>query len=109
MSQENNLRQKAVNLFYLIFLILIFSFIPSGFVDSTYQTNASLDLISAEVNRLNNTSTKYFLHLLKNEPDLLFEIKDKLLRIESITKNTTNYIDEWYIQLASATLGYKNG
>ena len=99
MSQENNLRQKAVNLFYLIFLILIFSFIPSGFVDSTYQTNASLDLISAEVNRLNNTSTKYFLHLLKNEPDLLFEIKDKLLRIESITKNTTNYIDELKIKL----------
>jgi hypothetical protein len=99
MSQENNLRQKAVNLFYLIFLILIFSFIPSGFVDTTYHTNASLDLISAEVNQLNNTSTKYFLHLLRNEPELLMQTKDKLIRIESITKNTTNYIDELKIKL----------
>lgn len=99
MSSENSLRQKAVNLFYLIFLILIFSFIPSDFVDATYQTNASLDLISAEVNQLNNTSTKYFLHLLKNEPELLYETKDKLLRIESITKNTTNYIDELKLKL----------
>jgi hypothetical protein len=99
MSQENNLRQKAVNLFYLIFLILIFSFIPSGFVDTTYHTNASLDLISAEVNQLNNTSTKYFLHLLRNEPELLMQTKDKLIRIESITKNTTNYIDELKLKL----------
>jgi hypothetical protein len=99
MSQENNLRQKAVNLFYLIFLILIFSFIPSGFVDTTYHTNASLDLISAEVNQLNNTSTKYFLHLLRNEPELLMQTKDKLIRIESITKNTTSYIDELKLKL----------
>ncbi|MFT4598473.1 MAG: hypothetical protein ACJAR8_000645 [Bacteroidia bacterium] len=99
MSQENNLRQKAVNLFYLIFLILIFSFIPSGFVDTTYHTNTSLDLISAEVNQLNNTSTKYFLHLLRNEPELLMQTKDKLIRIESITKNTTSYIDELKLKL----------
>jgi hypothetical protein len=99
MSPENNLRQKAVNLFYLIFLILMFSFIPSGFVDTAYHTNASLDLISAEVNQLNNTSTKYFLHLLKNEPELLMETKDKLIRIESITKNTTSYIDELKLKL----------
>ena len=99
MSQENNLRQKAVNLFYLIFLILIFSFIPSGFVDTTYHTNTSLDLISAEVNQLNNTSTKYFLHLLRNEPELLMETKGKLIRIESITKNTTSYIDELKLKL----------
>ena len=99
MGQENNLRQKAVNLFYLIFLILIFSFIPSGFVDTTYHTNTSLDLISAEVNQLNNTSTKYFLHLLRNEPELLMETKGKLIRIESITKNTTSYIDELKLKL----------
>jgi hypothetical protein len=99
MGQENNLRQKAVNLFYLIFLILIFSFIPSGFVDTTYHTNTSLDLISAEVNQLNNTSTKYFLHLLRNEPELLMQTKDKLIRIESITKNTTSYIDELKLKL----------
>ena len=100
-SPENGLRQKAVNLFYLIFLILIFSFIPSGFVDSTFHTNASLDLISNEVNQLNNTNTKYFLHLLKNEPELLYETKDKLIHIESLTKNTTAYIDSLKVKLIS--------
>lgn len=101
LSPENSLRQKAVNLFYLIFLILIFSFIPSGFVDSTYHTNTSLDLISNEINHLNNTNTKYFLHLLKNEPDLLFDTKDQLIHIESITKNTVDYIDKMKLRLVS--------
>lgn len=101
LSPENKLRQKAVNLFYLIFLILIFSFIPSGFVDSTYHTNTSLDLISNEINQLNNTNTKYFLHLLKNEPELLFEAKEDLIHIESITKNTVEYIDNLKLRLVS--------
>jgi hypothetical protein len=99
LSPENSLRQKAVNLFYLIFLILIFSFIPSEFVDSTFHTNKSLDLISNEINQLNTASTKYFLHLLKNEPELLYETKDKLIHVESITKNTTDYIDQLKIRL----------
>ena len=99
LSKENSLRQKAVNLFYLVFLILIFSFIPSGFVDSTFHTNSSLDRISNEVNQLNNTTTKYFLHLLKNEPELLLETKDRLILIDGITKNTTDYIDELKLKL----------
>jgi len=101
LSPENSLRQKAVNLFYLIFLILIFSFIPSGFVDSTYHTNTSLDLISNEISHLSNSNTKYFLHLLKNEPELLFETKDDLIHIESITKNTVDYIDNMKLKLVS--------
>lgn len=94
LTSENGLRQKAVNLFYLIFLILIFSFIPSDFIDSTYHANESLDLISEEAKILNNTSSKYFLHLLKNEPELLFETKDKILLIEDITNNTIAYIED---------------
>jgi hypothetical protein len=109
LSSENGLRQKAVNLFYLIFLILIFSFIPSGFVDSTFHTNASLDLISKEVNELNNNNTKYFLHLLKNEPELLNATKNKLIRIESITTNTTAYIDSLKVLLISVDSMNKYG
>jgi hypothetical protein len=109
LSSENGLRQKAVNLFYLIFLILIFSFIPSGFVDSTFHTNTSLDLISNEVNQLNNNNTKYFLHLLKNEPELLNATKNKLILIESITTNTTAYIDSLKVLLISVDSMNKYG
>jgi hypothetical protein len=109
LSSENGLRQKAVNLFYLIFLILIFSFIPSGFVDSTFHTNTSLDLISNEVNQLNNNNAKYFLHLLKNEPELLNATKNKLILIESITTNTTAYIDSLKVLLISVDSMNKYG
>ena len=109
LSSENSLRQKAVNLFYLIFLILIFSFIPSGFVDSTFHTNASLDRISNEINHLNNTSAKYFLHLLKHEPELLYETKDKLIQVEHLTKNTTDYIDNLKLKLIEVDKINENG
>ncbi len=96
---DGSLRQKAINLFYLIFLILIFSFIPSDFVDSAHHTNKSLDLISNEINQLNATSVNYYLHLLRNDPELLNETRQRLQEIEYITKNTTEYIDSLKLDL----------
>jgi hypothetical protein len=99
LSSGNGIRQKAVNLFYLIFLILIFSFIPSDFVDSAHYTNSSLDLISNDINQLNKASTNYFLHLLESEPLLYEETRDQFLEIETITKSTTKYIDNLKLEL----------
>ncbi|MBT8326620.1 MAG: hypothetical protein KJP21_02785 [Bacteroidia bacterium] len=98
-ESNGSLRQKAINLFYLIFLILIFSFIPSDFVDSAHHTNKSLDLISNEINQLNVNSVNYYLHLLRNDPDLLNSTRQQLQEIEYITKNTTEYIDSLKLDL----------
>ncbi len=99
LSSGNGLRQKAINLFYLIFLILLFSFIPSDFVDSAYHTNSSLDLISNDINRLSKDNTLFFLHLLKKEPELFKESQEKFLEIERLTNNTTQYIDKLKLDL----------
>jgi hypothetical protein len=61
------------------------------------------------VNQLNNNNAKYFLHLLKNEPELLNATKNKLILIESITTNTTAYIDSLKVLLISVDSMNKYG
>jgi hypothetical protein len=111
---DNALRQNAVNLFYLIFLILLFTYIPSDFVDSTFHSNKSLDLISNDLDKLNKDHTVYFLHLLKSEPDLFQESKEKFIEIENLTNITSDFIDSLKLELINVDklndYGYfKNG
>ncbi len=108
-NSNGSLRQKAINLFYLIFLILIFSFIPSDFVDSAHHSNTSLDLITQDINQLNKTSTDFFLQLLKDEPILYEQTHDKFQEIEAITRITTQFIDDLKIQLINVDKIDDNG
>lgn len=110
----NPLRQKAINLFYLIFLILLFTYIPADFVDSAYHSNQSLDLLSNDINQLNKDHVVYFLHLLKAEPELFEDSKRKFIEIENLAQITTSYIDSLKIELINVDkmneFGYfKNG
>lgn len=90
---DNPLRQKAVNLFYLIFLILLFSYVQSDFLDSTFHTNKTMEMMSNEYDQLNRQRSIQFLRMLKSDPDLFEDSRQSLMEIESISKNTIDYIN----------------
>ena len=90
---DNPLRQKAVNLFYLIFLILLFSYVQSDFLDSTFHTNKTMEMMSNEYDQLNTQRSIQFLRMLKSDPDLFEDSRQSLMEIESISKNTIEYIN----------------
>ncbi|MFT4521236.1 MAG: hypothetical protein ACI8ZN_000163 [Bacteroidia bacterium] len=85
-SSAQKLRQKAINLLYLIVLALLFTFIESDFVDTTRETNASLNLMCNEVER---QSTKYNMMVLnsinEDRKDLFDDTKLKILKIDELT------------------------
>jgi hypothetical protein len=98
-DQSKLLRGKIVRLFYIIFLILFFAYISSDFLDSSFHANQSLDLISNEIGQISTTNSIYFLHLLKEDPDLYERTKNEFLEIENLTEQMTNSIDDYKFDL----------
>ncbi|MBI3143646.1 MAG: hypothetical protein HYZ16_12545 [Bacteroidetes bacterium] len=51
-SNSQKLRQKAIGLLYLLFIALVFIYVPSDFLDSINETNRSLEKTSLELSGL---------------------------------------------------------
>ncbi len=91
-SNSKALRQKIINLLYLVFLAFIFILIPSDFVDSTFHSNQSLEQVTFELDKLNTTNTLYFLTLLKNDETVFEDTRQNFMKIEELTKLPVNTI-----------------
>lgn len=98
-SNSKELRQKVINLLYLIFLAFIYILIPSDFVDSTYHSNKSLEQLSKEIDVLSTNNNIYFLTILKNEPETFEETREKFIKIEEICKIPLNTIKRYKNEL----------
>jgi GldM N-terminal domain/GldM C-terminal domain len=93
-TNAQRLRQKAINLLYLIFLAFLFSFIPSDFVDTTYQSNDSMNLLCSEVERQSNKYNAMILSYVREDEELFNDTKLKLVRIDGMTKNQIQLIEQ---------------
>lgn len=100
-SNSKKLRQKVINLLYLIFLAFIYILIPSDFVDSTFHTNKSLEDINKEIDVLSTNNNIYFLTILKNDPILFDETRNKFIKIEGICNIPLNIIERYRKELIS--------
>lgn len=92
-SNAKALRQKIINLLYLIFLAFIFLLIPSDFVDSTFHSNQSLEKLTSEIEKLSTTNNLYFLTILKNDEAVFEDTRQKFIKIEEITQVPLNAIE----------------
>ena len=94
MEQSNSkaLRQRVINLLYLVFLAFIFILIPSDFVDSTFHSNQSLEQLTDEIDKLNTTNNLYFLTILRNDEAVFEDTRQKFIKIEEITALPLNTI-----------------
>jgi hypothetical protein len=93
LSNAKNLRQKVINLLYLVFLAFIFILIPSDFVDSTFHSNSSLEHLTTEIDKLSTSNNLYFLTILKNDEAVFEDTRQKFIKIEEITQIPLNTIE----------------
>jgi hypothetical protein len=114
MEQSNSkaLRQRVINLLYLVFLAFIFILIPSDFVDSTFHSNQSLEQLTAEIDKLNTTNNLYFLTILKNDEAVFEDTRQKFIKIEELTALPLNTIERYKKELINmdgiSKFGYYN-
>ncbi len=93
------LRQKAINLLYLIFLALIFSFIPSDFVDAVQKSDQSMTILCSEVEMQTNRYNAIVLSHLKGNPESFEITKLKIFDIDNLTVKQLDIIDEIKLEL----------
>jgi hypothetical protein len=91
-SNAKALRQRIINLLYLVFLAFIFILIPSDFLDSTFHSNQSLEKLTDEIDKLSTTNNIYFLTILKNDAAVFEDTRQKFIKIEEITQLPLNTI-----------------
>lgn len=72
-SNSGKLRQKAISLLYLIFIALVFIYVPSDFLDSINDTNRSFEQTSSQLSGL------------KESKFIMFEKSGFGLNIENLT------------------------
>ncbi len=98
-TSAQQLRQKAINLLYLIFLALIFTFIPSDFVDAVQKSDQSLTVLCSEVEMQTNRYNAIVLSHLKSDPVAFEEAKLKIFDIDNKTNEQLQKIDQLKLEL----------
>jgi len=99
-SSAKELRQKAINLIYLILLALLFSYIPSDFVDSVHHSDQSMNQLCDDVERLGAENKLLILRALrlKNE-DAFLQTKDLLIQVDQETGQAIDAINDIKLEL----------
>lgn len=107
-QQKNSqkLRQKAISLLYLLFIALVFIYVPADFLDSINDTNRSFEKTSME---LSNLKSKKFIMFEKTGYGLnISNITDsfKYRKISQISDTAFNHIQRLKTFLVKETGGY---
>jgi hypothetical protein len=109
-SKGKELRQKAINLMYLIFLAFLFTYVPADFLDSVQTSGKSLDMLAKDAGKENTASAIYFLNLLKSDAALYEKTKSQFLAIEDYSQDVETQIENYKLGLISIdgidSLGY---
>ena len=105
-TNSQKLRQKAISLLYLLFIALVFIYVPADFLDSINETNRSFEKTSAELSSLKN---KKFIMFEKSGYGLnISNITDsfKYRKISQISDSAYNHIQRVKSFLVEETGGY---
>jgi len=112
-SSAHKLRQKAINLLYLIFLAMIFTYISSDFVDAIQKTDQTTTMLCNEVSMQTNRYNTIALSHLKNDSIAYEETKIQLYKIDKASNNAIAIIDSLRMSLIEKEgfnkYGYLNG
>ncbi len=112
-SSAQKLRQKAINLLYLIFLAMIFTYISSDFVDAIQKTDQTTTMLCNEVSMQTNRYNTIALSHLKNDSIAYEETKIQIYRIDKASNDAIAIIDSLRMSLIQKEgfnkYGYLNG
>lgn len=104
-GNSKNLRQKAIGLLYLLFIALVFIYVPADFLDSINEATKSLETTSAELKNLKEQKFSMF----ENESTTIGidQVVDSAnyRNISHISDSTITYIEAVKKRLVDTTGG----
>ena len=82
MNNSNELRNKAIKVMYLIFLSLIFLYIPTDFIDSTYNSNKTFEKTYSDLSELSDFQSSIYLYVSGKHPEEMQSLYRKYVEID---------------------------
>jgi hypothetical protein len=98
-TEDRSLRQKTINLVYILLLALIFSFIPSEFIDSVQTSEESMVLLCETVEEQNNKYALMILDYIKDDKILFDDLKYSILAINDRTSKAIQHLEKLKLSL----------
>ena len=79
---------------YLIFLSLIFLYIPTDFIDSTYESNKSFEKTYADLSELSDFQSSIYLYVLGAHPEEMQSLYSKYVKIDDAASSIQKHINK---------------
>jgi hypothetical protein len=108
-NSATGLRQKAINVIYLILLAMLFSLIDADFVDTVHHSNKSMNRLCSDIERESRTSNYLLLKYLDEDDPLYAQIKDELIEVDKLSFDVINYIENLKLKMGKVDSYNKNG
>jgi len=108
-NSASELRQKAINVIYLILLAMLFSLIDSEFIDTVHHSNTSMNRLCNDIEKENRASSYLLLKYLEEDDPLYAEIKSDLIQVDKLSFEMIDYIENLKLRLGSVDKYGKNG
>lgn len=108
-NSASELRQKAINVIYLILLAMLFSLIDSEFIDTVHYSNQSMNRLCTDIEKENRNANYLLLKYLDEEDPLYAEIRSELIQVDKLSLDVIEYIEDLKIKMGSIDKYDKNG
>ena len=93
-TEDSSLRQKTINLVYILLLALIFSFIPSEFIDSIQTSEESMVMLCETLEEQNSKYALMILDYIKDDKILFDDLKYSILAINKRTDEAVEKLEK---------------
>lgn len=108
-NSASELRQKAINVIYLILLAMLFSLIDSEFIDTVHHSNESMNRLCTDIEKENRTANYLLLKYMEVDDPMYSEIKQDLIDVDKLSFDVVTYIEDLKLKLAKVDGYRKNG
>ncbi|MCB9246547.1 MAG: hypothetical protein H6606_08965 [Flavobacteriales bacterium] len=99
------LRQKSINLIYLILLAMLFNYVPADYLDGIAESESGINLLKTDLERLGFENRSMILEELRGKQPIVFE--ETMTTLAEIDKSTR--LMQQSIQDIKITLLHRSG
>src|SRR3970040_138599 len=98
-TKAKALRQKVVNLMYLVFIVLAFIYVPSDFIDTMKDVNTSLEEANRDIKSMNYFNVRILEAIEKSDTTKQPANDIDYRQVMSLTNSVDRMIEDFKWQL----------
>lgn len=91
-GSNSDLRKRSVHILYIVFLIIILSFIPNSFKEHLLDTKTEITTLNKKSISSSNRELALFSEFIRQDPELYQDLKFRAIEMERLKDQCNQYI-----------------